>query len=285
MKPAQPNHPQDNPLQLSHQQLSAYQWGTGKPILCLHGLGDHGGVWRSLGESLSTHYSIVALDLPGHGNSKKPNLSKAYLSSSIVQLLEEFAVAQEWASITVIAHSWAAKLALIWAQQKPKRIQRLILIDPFFVNRFPFFLKPTLPILYRVLPFLKMMGPFSSRTAAEQTAKQMKQYQGWSPLQQHVFENSIHEKEPGIWASKFTAEARNGVFLDTFQQSGLTADLNTPTHILLPEAGLNRREWQLAPYKKHLRQLQFHQVAGNHWPHLVNPNTTNEQIQHILDSE
>lgn len=268
--------------ELSSGTLSYLQWGQGLPILCLHGLADHALVWQSLGDCLAEKFRVIAPDLPGHGDSFKPQASEAYLSTALVSTLEDFANVNQWHPISIIAHSWSAKLALMWARRNPRRIQHLILVDPFFVNRFPDLLKPTLPILYRVLPFLKMLGPFPSKQAAESMARSLKQYRGWSDLQRDVFLASIEQKSDGCWGSKFAIAARDGVFLDTFEQSGLTETLQVPTHILIPKAGLNRRNWQLRPYKKYLSQLILQHIPGNHWPHLVEPEAFNRTILEIL---
>ena len=266
-------------------ELSYFDWGSGDPVLCLHGLGDQGIVWESLGTSLADTHRVIALDLPGHGDSYKPSDESAFASPKLVSLLEEFANTQNLENLTVIAHSWSAKLALIWAKQNPTRIKQLILVDPFFVNRFPGLLKITLPLLYRTLPFLKMMGPFTNQAAAETMAKSLKQYQGWSLAQQKLFQTSVDQKTDGSWGSKFSLEARNGVFLDTFEVSGLIDTVDVPCQVLLPKDGLNRRPWQIKPYKTHLPQLTLQTIAGNHWPHLVEAEQFNCTIQKILSHE
>jgi pimeloyl-ACP methyl ester carboxylesterase len=95
-------------------------------------------VWRSLTESPGSQgFQWIAPDLPGHGDSDKPSVETAYGAPHLAQQLETFAQDQGWQDVMVVAHSWAAKVALLWAQQQPQRIQKLVLIDPFFVNAFP----------------------------------------------------------------------------------------------------------------------------------------------------
>jgi pimeloyl-ACP methyl ester carboxylesterase len=162
--------------------------------------------------------------------------------------------------VTVIAHSWAAKVALFWARQCPQRLRHLILVDPFFVNRLPAIFRPTFPILYRTLPFLKVMGPFAELEQAQTVAQGLKQYQGWSAQQQAIFHAGMVQQADGQWRSKFAIAARNGVFDDILQTAGLTAPLPTPTTLLLPQAGLNRMAWQTRPYHQYLTQLQVQTI-------------------------
>jgi len=185
----------------------------------------------------------------------------------------------------VIAHSWAAKLALLWAKQSPQEVKRLILVDPFFVNTLPQGFRPALPLFYRTLPFLKVMGPFPTRDAAVALAQTLKQYLGWSPLQQAAFDAALEHKPDGTWGSKFAAAARNGVFEDILNRAGLTEPLAVPTHLLLPRAGLNRMAWQTRPYYCYLPALRVHHLPGNHWPHLVEPEALNAAIATILSTD
>ena len=95
----------------------------------------------------------------------------------------------------------------------------------------PSFLKITFPLLYRVLPFLKSMGPFASYEEAEQKIQQFSQYQNWSSLQQQVFQAGIEQKPDGTWGSKFTIAARDGIFEAVMQIPGFIHPL-----ILLPSS-------------------------------------------------
>lgn len=273
--------------------LSYLEWPTAnadveEPVVLLHGLADHGLVWQSLAAVLCDRHRCIAPDLRGHGHSDKPEDPAAYQSRHFVADLDALASecmnGQSQSTISVVAHSWAAKLALMWAKRRPQLIRRLVLVDPFFVNKLPGILRPTFPIFYRILPFLRVMGPFAHYDEAVAIARQLKQYRGWSPLQASVFEAAMEEKPDGTWGSKFAIAARNGVFLDTIQQAGLTEPVDNPTVLLLPEQGLNRQPWQLKPYQTFLSQLTIQTIPGNHWPHLVKPDAFNQAVAAILQS-
>ncbi|MEM9118414.1 MAG: alpha/beta hydrolase [Cyanobacteria bacterium P01_F01_bin.56] len=255
--------------------------GIGQPIVMLHGLADHSLVWQELAQHLSDRYRCLAPDLRGHGDSRQPAAAD-YASGLLADDLEQYCQRLQLSTVVVVAHSWAAKLALLWARQYPERVGNLILVDPFFVNRLPAVFRPTFPILYRTLPFLKVMGPFPKLEQATAVAQQLKQYRGWSELQQTVFYTGMQQQTDGQWRSKFEIAARNGVFADILKTAGLTAPLATPTALLLPQQGLNRMAWQIKPYHQHLTQLQTHTIPGNHWPHLVEPAAFNQSVAAIL---
>jgi pimeloyl-ACP methyl ester carboxylesterase len=269
---------------LPHDMHLAYrEMGTGEPVILLHGLADHSLVWRSLAQHISDRYRSIAPDLRGHGHSSKPPES-AYDSRDLAADVDSLVCALQLSPVQVVAHSWAAKIALLWAQRHPERVRRLVLVDPFFVNRLPGLFRPTFPLLYRTLPFLKVMGPFPSYEAAVVVAQGLKQYRGWSDLQQAVFREGLEPKPDGRWGSKFAIAARNGVFEDVLQLAGLTQPMAIPTQLLLPEQGLNRMAWQIKPYRQYLPQLQIQKIPGNHWPHLVEPTAFNQAVQTCLES-
>ncbi len=269
-------------LNLSGIQLSYLEWNRGRePLLLLHGLADCALVWSSLGDYLADNYHIVAPDLRGHGDSSKPE--KGYSFSDFIADLEALMLHLGWSSAHVLAHSWSAKLLTIWATQHPERFRSLTLVDPFFIGKIPSWFQITFPILYRVLPFLKIMRSFSSYEEAEKVARQLKQYRGWTPLQQKAFQASIEQKKDGTWSSKFIVQARDRIFSEVMQVSGLTQVINIPTLLIKPQKGLNRTEWQLKPYKTYLKNLQIREVPGNHWAFLVEPETFNHAVEEFFN--
>lgn len=268
-------------LSLPDIQLSYLEWNQGRePLLLLHGLADHALVWSSLGDYLAQDYHIVAPDMRGHGDSSKPD--ENYTFTDAIADLEALMNHLNWSSAHVVGHSWTGKLALIWAKQQPKRLRSIILIDPIFVWKIPSLFKVTFPLLYRVLPFLQGMGPFSSYEDALNKARQLNLYQGWSPLQQQVFQAGIEQKPNGSWGSKFVVQARDKIFEDVMRVPGLTVPIDNPTLFIQPEKGVNRGDWQLKPYKTYLKNLRICKVPGNHWPFLLSPETFNSTVEAFL---
>ena len=269
-------------INLSQIQLSYLEWGEGEPVLLLHGLADHALVWASLGEYLANSYHSVAPDIRGHGESSKPETG--YRSADIIADLEGLMDSLGWNSAHIVAHSWMAKVACVWAKLQPQRFRSLVLVDPFFIGKMPSFAKVTFPFFYKVLPFLKCMGPFADYAAAENLARQLKQYKGWSPLQAAVFQGGMEEKKDGTWGSKFVVQARNEVFEDVMLVAGLTESLEVKTLLLLPEQGLNRSEFQFKPFRTYLINLTMQKIPGNHWAFLVEPDAFNHAVKEFLKS-
>jgi pimeloyl-ACP methyl ester carboxylesterase len=177
-------------------QLSYLEWNQGsEPLLLLHGLADNALVWSSLGDYLAADYHIIAPDMRGHGESGKP--LHDYSFDSLIADLQALMEYLGWSDTHVVGHSWTGKLAAIWAAKHPEQLRSMILVDPIFIWKMPSWLKLSIPMLYGFLPFLKGMGPFASYEQALDMAHQLKQYQGWSLLQEQVFQAGIEQKADG----------------------------------------------------------------------------------------
>lgn len=276
-------------LSLSKINLSYLEWNSNiksssdTNILLLHGLADQALVWKQLGEKLSDRYHIIAPDMRGHGESSKPD--RGYTFTEVIEDLEILMEHLNWSKAHILGHSWTGKMAAIWAKQNPQRFNSLILVDPIFIMKLPGLFKLTLPILYRQLDCLKLIGPFTSFEQAENLAKQLAQFSGWSDLQQELFRSGMEEKPDGSWGSKFEIPARNEIFEQVMEVPGLTENIDIPTLLIQPEKGVNRMEWQLKPYKQYLTQLEIQRVAGNHWSFLVEAEHFNQTVERFLNSQ
>ena len=273
--------PPQQTYSLNGINLACLAWTEGQsPLLLLHGLADHSRVWGSLGNELADQYQILAPDLRGHGDSSKP--PTGYLFADYVADLTALLALKQWTKVSVVAHSWAAKLVCLWATQEPERFEKLVLVDPFFIGTIPPFLKVTYPLLYRVLSFLKLSQSFSSFEQIQATAQRLPEFQGWSALQQAVFLGNVEEKGDRTWSSKFSQQARDEVFSECMTVPGLTQPLAIPTLLIKSTQGVNRSEWQLKPYHQYLQSLDIQTIEGNHWAFLTNPADFNPRVRQFL---
>jgi pimeloyl-ACP methyl ester carboxylesterase len=273
--------PQRQTFTNNSMEISYLQWSDrGMPLLLLHGMADHALVWSSLGDYLSSNYQVIAPDLRGHGESGKP--ATGYHFQDYIGDLRALINHLGWTQAHILGHSWSAKIAAIWATQQPEVFKSLILVDPFFIDKMPSWIRITFPILYQVLPFLKITRSFDSYQSIEAIARQLKQYKGWSNLQEEVFKNAIEQKADGSWSSKFTLSARGEIFEDVMGFAGLTKTLDIPSLLILPQQGLNRTAWQIQSYKKYLTSLEIKKIPGNHWAFLGEPETFNQAVAEFL---
>lgn len=100
---------------------------SGPPVLLIHGITQDSRTWEPLGERLSRSASLVAIDLPGHGDSENPpgDHSLGAYASTVRDLL----LTLEWPHATIVGHSLGGGVTLQFAYQFPDMVDRLVLVD------------------------------------------------------------------------------------------------------------------------------------------------------------
>jgi pimeloyl-ACP methyl ester carboxylesterase len=107
-------------------------YGSGDPVLCLHGLGASTHSFREFREPLAQHHKLILLDFRGFGASPKPK-DKHYSieehAASAYQLIQE----HDLRNLTLIGNSFGGAVSLLVSlrlcEEKSGRLKRLILID------------------------------------------------------------------------------------------------------------------------------------------------------------
>jgi pimeloyl-ACP methyl ester carboxylesterase len=108
--------------------------GNGPPVILLHGVAASLYDWEALQPDLaSTGYRVYAIDLPGHGESYKPQDPQDYLASKVFKVIEDWIADQDLQEPAIlIGHSLGGYFSLLYALRHPQRVHRLVLIDPFY---------------------------------------------------------------------------------------------------------------------------------------------------------
>lgn len=99
--------------------------GSGPALLLLHGLGCDSSTWLPVMPELAKHFTVIAPDLLGHGESDKPDAdySLGGYANGMRDLLTVLGVDRA----TVIGHSFGGGVAMQFAYQFPERTERVIL--------------------------------------------------------------------------------------------------------------------------------------------------------------
>ncbi len=105
-------------------------WGTGgRLLLCFHGYGESAASFAFLGEALGGDFTILAIDLPYHGQTKWDDglyLSPQDLLHVLEQIARQFPLDQQawWC----LGYSMGGRVALQLFELAPDRIGRLVLL-------------------------------------------------------------------------------------------------------------------------------------------------------------
>lgn len=114
--------------------LSFSENGTGRSIIFLHGLGLNRNFWGHVIPHLSHRHRCIAIDLPGHGESRdvKINCSMSAYAASVREVIEKL----ELKDVMLVGQSMGAQIAIILALQMPSVISRLVLVSAAGIETF-----------------------------------------------------------------------------------------------------------------------------------------------------
>ncbi len=114
-------------LDLPTGPLAYRRGGDGPPLLLIHGWGGSSRYWMGAFVTLSSAYDVIALDLPGFGDSPPPRGPAGVLAMAGVVCAA--AEALGLGPAVVGGHSYGAAVALAVAQACPERVSRLALVS------------------------------------------------------------------------------------------------------------------------------------------------------------
>ena len=130
------------------------QAGKGPVIVLIHGITSNSQTWSRVMPTLARHFTVIAPDLAGHGDSDKPkgDYSLGAHASGVRDLLIKLGHEQA----TIVGHSLGGGIAMQFSYQFPERCERLVLVDSGGLGRDVSLLlrAATLPGSELVLPFL-----------------------------------------------------------------------------------------------------------------------------------
>ena len=110
-------------------RLSTLEAGVGPPVLAIHGLGGTKGSFLFTAAALADRFRVVAVDLPGFGDSDKP-IGAAYDPRFFAEAVLELLDALELDRADLIGNSLGGRVALEIALREPGRVGRLALLAP-----------------------------------------------------------------------------------------------------------------------------------------------------------
>jgi pimeloyl-ACP methyl ester carboxylesterase len=110
-------------------RLSTMEAGSGPTVLALHGLGGTKGSFLPTVAALGSRFRVIAVDLPGFGDSDKPigaSYDARFFARAVVDLLD----ALELDRVHLIGNSLGGRVALEVGLAHPDRVGRLALLCP-----------------------------------------------------------------------------------------------------------------------------------------------------------
>ena len=119
-----------------HDDLSiAYDRdGSGPAVLFLHNGGTSRRIWRPQMEALRDHFEVVAVDLPGFGDS--PLGSQPLTLAGYADAMSAMIDSLELAPVVIVGNCMGSNIATYLAESRPDDVRALVLINPLTASTF-----------------------------------------------------------------------------------------------------------------------------------------------------
>lgn len=207
-------------------QLAYKRFGSGRPIVLVHGYLSDGEYWKPLIPQLSAHYEVIVIDLLGFGKSPKPadatysiDEHAAALATTIKQVTNE--------PIVLIGHSMGALISANLATKNPTLVKQLILCNmPLFPDKVQAreVIKRTGPAYQLMLysPFARILWPIIRFF--------------WPLIRPLLLTRRLIPGPPGAFSSRHTYASRMGSLKNTVESADamqLLARVTQPTTLIL----------------------------------------------------
>ena len=103
--------------------------GEGPPLVLIHTIRTQIDYFQNLISHLSRHFSVYAIDLPGHGYSsiEKIDYTEAYYREAVIKFIRHL----ELESVTLVGESIGGVLVLSVAAKLPRHIKRVYALNPY----------------------------------------------------------------------------------------------------------------------------------------------------------
>jgi pimeloyl-ACP methyl ester carboxylesterase len=109
--------------------LSVTKGGDGPPLLLLHGYAETSLMWHSLAKVLAPHFTVIAPDLPGIGDSSIPETGLDMKSSA--ERIRAAVRSLGYQSVRVVGHDIGLMIAYAYAAMYRQEVEKLALMDAF----------------------------------------------------------------------------------------------------------------------------------------------------------
>ena len=274
----------------SGAEINARVGGSGPPLLLLHGYPQTHLIWHKVAPRLAEHFTVVAADLRGYGDSSMPPAGErqaAYAKRAMARDQVEVMQALGFDRFFVAGHDRGARVAHRLALDHPTRVQKLVLID----------IVPTLYVYENITQavatgyfhwfFLIQLHDFPEHYIGKDPAKWLNGVFGRWGAQDEAFPAAVREeylrcfsRPEAIRASCDDYRAAAGIDLE-HDRADLEIKIGCPTLVLWGSIGLVGKNYDvLAVWRGHA-----HRVSG--WAlecgHFLAEERPAETLQALLD--
>ena len=116
-------------------RLHTVRRGSGPPIVFIHGLGTSAATWERCMDELADRFTVVAVDLLGHGESPVPDEPEEYTRDRALDDLDDVLSSLEVSTdgpavrAVVVGHSLGGYFALAHAATRPGALRGIVVLN------------------------------------------------------------------------------------------------------------------------------------------------------------
>jgi pimeloyl-ACP methyl ester carboxylesterase len=260
-------------------RVSIVEAGAGDPVVCIHGLGGTKASFLPTISALADAYRVIALDLPGFGDSDKP-LAAAYDAPYFARKVRDLLDALGIGRAHLVGNSMGGRVAIELGLIEPRRVGAVVLLSPALAwlreRRYKWLL-PT------IVPRLGLIQP-TPRAIAEPIIRRLVPggNDGWSAAGVDEFLRAYLDPRG---RAAFYAAARNIYMDEPHGERGLWTRLAQMSPETLFVWG--RHDGLVPPaFRKHVERVlpaaRHVELDCGHVPQLERPRETHRAIRDFL---
>jgi pimeloyl-ACP methyl ester carboxylesterase len=250
--------------------------GTGESLLLLHGFGQNWYMWNRLLPEFSKHFTVIAPDLPGLGESGRKD--SGYDKKSLAKDIHELMKSLGDTSINLAGHDIGLMVAYAYAAQYGSEVKKLALMDAL--------LPGIEPVWTKVRAQAWWFGFFAMPASGEIVSGKAGLFlTSFWPLVGHVNDAFSPEETKEFIRAYSTPGATTGSFhwFGAFNQDAVDNVAFAKHKLKMPVLAMGAEFSAASYFTAHIRLVADHvtesKIAGaGHW--VVQENTP--QVQHDL---
>ncbi len=112
-------------IEIKGRKIWYYVYGTGKPVVLIHGFGGDHSIWQNQVAYFKNHYKLIIPDLPGTGASELLQDMTIDGMADLVKVIVDDSTQSPGEKIVLVGHSMGGYIALAYAEKYPENLSGL----------------------------------------------------------------------------------------------------------------------------------------------------------------
>ena len=251
--------------------LNYKSFGTGFPLIILHGLLGSLDNWQTIAKHFSTHFTVYVIDQRNHGRSlHTAEFSYKLLVDDLLEFMQQHNIARA----NIIGHSMGGKVAMRLALEHPDKVEKLIVVD-------------VAPVEYedRHSQVFKALSAVDlpSLESRQQAESIFRQYLGTDESTVQFLMKGLYRDDDNKFQWRFNVQSLYDAYQDI--SSGITADKPFEGEVLFIKG--EKSDYINASNFSEIIDLfphnQLAEIAGaGHWVHADNPTAFIQEVDKFL---